>query len=327
MLGYVNKRHMPADQTSPLPDGISIVIPVFNSAEALPVLIDRLRAAVTIYGKPYELILVNDGSTDKSWDTIERLSQRNERIQGICLLRNYGQHNALLCGIRSAKFSLIATLDDDLQHPPEELAKLLARIDEGFDVVYGVPKVERHGLLRDTASRITKIALQSSMGVDVARHVSAFRVFRTQLRDAFARYEGPHVSIDVLLTWGTTKFASVYVRHDPRTIGSSNYTLGKLVRHAFNMITGFSTLPLQVASLAGFIFTLIGALVLLFVVGRYLIQGSSVPGFPFLASIIAIFSGVQLFSLGIIGEYISRIHFRTMDRPTYAIRRRTDLPR
>jgi undecaprenyl-phosphate 4-deoxy-4-formamido-L-arabinose transferase len=131
------------------------------------------------------------------------------------------------------------------------------------------------------------------------------------------------VSIDVLLTWCTTRFAAVPVRHEPRRRGVTNYTFRKLVTHAFNMMTGFSTLPLQLASVVGFVFTLFGLVVLVAVIGRYLIQGEKVPGFPFLASVIAIFSGAQLFALGIIGEYLARMHFRMMERPTYAVRSTT----
>jgi len=235
-------------------------------------------------------------------------------------MRNYGQHNALLAGIREAQYPVIITMDDDLQNPPEEIPLLLAKLHEGYDVVYGTPAREQHGLSRDLASRVTKLALQSAMGAETARKVSAFRVFRTRVREAFANYQGPFVSIDVLLTWGTTRFAAVSVRHDPRRIGKSNYTFRKLVTHALNMMTGFSVLPLQLASLMGFGFALFGLLMLVYVLGRYLIQGGSVPGFPFLASTIAIFSGVQLLALGIIGEYLARMHFRMMERPTYVIR-------
>jgi undecaprenyl-phosphate 4-deoxy-4-formamido-L-arabinose transferase len=211
-------------------------------------------------------------------------------------------------------------MDDDLQHPPEEIPKLLAVLAEGYDVAYGTPGHEQHGLWRDLASQVTKLALQSTMGSATARHVSAYRAFRTELRDAFAQYPGPFVSIDVLLTWGTIRFGATTVRHDPRTSGASNYTFRQLVRHALNMMTGFSTLPLQLASLIGFALTLFGAVILIFVLGRYFGEGASVPGFPFLASIIAIFSGAQLFALGLIGEYLARMHFRLMDKPTYAVR-------
>jgi undecaprenyl-phosphate 4-deoxy-4-formamido-L-arabinose transferase len=266
-----------------------------------------------------ELILVNDGSRDRSWEVIQELAGAHSWIRAFNLMRNYGQHNALLCGIRAARYAVIVTLDDDLQTPPEEIPRLLAELEKGCDVVYGTPQHQAHGFLRNMASSITKLALRGAMGATTARQVSAFRVFRTHLRDAFANYSGPYVSIDVLLTWGTRRFSAIPVRNDPRTIGVSNYTVGKLIAHAMNMMTGFSTLPLQIASIIGFLFTFFGFAVLCYVVGRYFLQGGSVPGFPFLASVIAIFSGAQLFALGIIGEYLARMHFRMMDRPSYAI--------
>jgi undecaprenyl-phosphate 4-deoxy-4-formamido-L-arabinose transferase len=235
-------------------------------------------------------------------------------------MRNYGQHNAVLCGIRAAREELIATIDDDLQNPPSEILKLLPRLEEGADVVYGTPQKETHGFLRNVASRVTKFTLQGAMGAETARNISAFRLFRTNLREAFEDYGSPFVSIDVLLTWSTQRFASVPVENRPRTVGVSNYTIRKLLVHALNMATGFSVLPLQIASMLGFGFTLFGFGILAYVLGRYLIQGGSVPGFAFLASIIAIFSGAQLFALGIIGEYIARMHLRTMNRPPYAVR-------
>lgn len=306
-------------------DGItlSVVIPVFNSERSLPDLIERLQSVLRSQRMQAEAILVNDGSRDHSWDVIRDLAAQYDWVRGINLMRNYGQHNALLCGIRAARYGVIVTMDDDLQHPPEEITKLLDKLVEGYDVVYGVPEKEQHGFWRDMASQVTKMALQSAMGAEVARHVSAFRVFRTQLRDAFVEYRSPFPSIDVLLTWGTTRFSALVVRHEPRRIGVSNYTVRKLIVHALNMMTGFSTVPLQLASLTGFVFTLFGFLVLAWVIGRYLIQGSSIPGFPFLASIIAIFSGAQMFALGLIGEYLARMHFRMMERPSYTIRAST----
>jgi undecaprenyl-phosphate 4-deoxy-4-formamido-L-arabinose transferase len=143
----------------------------------------------------------------------------------------------------------------------------------------------------------------------------AFRAFRAQVREAFIDYRSQFVSIDGLLGWGTSKFSYVPVRHDPRYTGKSNYTFLKLVRHTFNMVTGFSILPLRLASLLGFVFTIFGFLVLVYVIGRDLIQGNPVQGFPFLASIIALFSGVQLFTMGIFGEYLARMYFRLMGSP------------
>lgn len=305
---------------------LSVVIPCYRSQATLPELLRRLAASLEATGHQFEVIFVEDCGGDNTWQVIQELASRDERVRGIQLARNYGQHNALLCGIRAARGEVIVTIDDDLQNPPEEIHKLLAKLREGHDVVYGSPQNETHGFLRNQASRITKLALQGAMGVESASKVSAFRVFRTRLRDAFAEYRSPSVNIEVLLTWGTTRFTSITVRQDERLIGDSGYSLRKLITHAINMMTGFSTLPLQVASMLGVMFGFVGLLILSYVVGRYLIFGSSVPGFSFLASIIAIFSGVQLFALGVIGEYLARMHFRSMERPPYATQASTDQP-
>jgi len=298
---------------------ISVITPVYNGEASIAELCRRLEEVLHGISVQYEVILVNDGSQDRSWETISELCSRSPMVRGLNLMRNYGQHNALLCGIRAAKYDLVVTMDDDLQHPPEEIPRLLARLEEGFDVVYGAPKTEQNGFMRAFASRITRLALGAAVGSDVAKNVSAFRVFRTQLREAFADYQSSFVSIDVLLTWATTRFGVITVPFQPRRSGSSNYTFTKLVRHALDMMTGFSTMPLQLASLIGFSCTLFGIGVLVYVVGRYLLEGS-IPGFPFLASIVAIFSGAQLFALGVIGEYLARMHFRTMNRPVYMVR-------
>ena len=302
---------------------ITVVVPVYNGETSLQELCRRLTEVLPAVGTSYEIILVNDCSRDGSWGVISQLAVTVPGVRGINLMRNYGQHNALLCGIRAARGDLIVTMDDDLQHQPEEIPRLLARLDEGFDVVYATPEREPHGFWRAIASRITRLALRSAASPEVARNVSAFRVFRTELREAFAGYQAPFVSIDVLLTWATSRFGAVKVAFKPRWSGSSNYTFAKLVRHALDMMTGFSTAPLQLASLIGFGCTLLGVAVLVYVVGRYFLEGS-IPGFPFLASIIAIFSGAQLFGLGVIGEYLARMHFRTMNRPAYAIRDTTE---
>ena len=301
---------------------ISIVIPVYRAEACLEELYRRLVATMERESLEFEIVFVEDCGGDRSWDLIRELAQSDARVRGLRMSRNFGQHSALLCGIRAAANEVVVTLDDDLQNPPEEIPKLLAALEESHDVVYGTPDREQHGLYRNLASRITKLALQNAMGAQYAGKTSAFRAFRTRLRDAFDDYRNPSVNLDVLLSWGTTRFSSVTVQHAARQDGDSGYTLYKLVAHAANMMTGFSTMPLQIASVMGFAFSLFGGLVLLWVLGRFLIQGSPVQGFPFLASIIAIFSGVQLFSIGIIGEYLARAHFRMMERPPFVISER-----
>jgi undecaprenyl-phosphate 4-deoxy-4-formamido-L-arabinose transferase len=267
----------------------------------------------------FEMIFVEDGGGDESWSIIAELAAADKRVRGIRMSRNYGQHNALLCGIRAARYDVIVTMDDDLQHPVSEIAPLLEALGPDVDVVYGAPREEPHGFLRNVASRMTKWALASAMGAETARSVSALRAFRTRLRDGFCDYRSPNVSIDVLLTWTTSRFAVVKVRHAPRSVGVSGYSIPRLIRHAITLMTGFSTLPLQISSFIGFGFVLFGFAIFAYVAISFMIDGSAVPGFAFLASIIAIFSGAQLFALGILGEYLARMHFRMMDRPTYLV--------
>jgi glycosyltransferase involved in cell wall biosynthesis len=300
--------------------GLSAVVPAYNSELSLAPLIARLGPVLAALADRFEVILVNDGSRDRTWTVIEDLMRAHPWVRGIDLMRNCGQHNALLCGIRAAQCEFTVTLDDDLQDPPEEIPKLLEALTSDVDVVYGAPITEVHGFWRDLASQVTKIVLQGALGAQTARMVGPFRLFRTAVRRAFEDYRGVFVNIDVLLTWGTTRFGAVRVRHDPRQLGQSNYGLGKLLTHTLNMLTGFSTLPLQLASYLGFALTLLGAVLLAVVIGRFVIEGVAVPGFAFLASIIIIFSGTQLFSLGVIGEYLSRMHFRLLDRPAYVVR-------
>jgi glycosyltransferase involved in cell wall biosynthesis len=302
---------------------VSVVVPVYNSAAMLGELADRLRSTLSELGRDYELIFVNDGSSDSSWGRIVELAAADERVQGLNLMRNYGQHNALLAGIRAARHPVIVTLDDDLQNPPEEIPKLLAKLDEGFDVVYGSAEERAFGFLRNAATAMTKLALVWAIGSDIAAKVSAYRAFRTELREAFADYDAPYVSIDVLLSWGTTGFGSVPVAHRERAEGRSSYGPMRLATHALNVMTGFSTRPLRIASLIGLAFTVFGIAVLAIVLITYVVEGGSVPGFPFLASMIAIFSGAQLLTLGIIGEYLARMHMRVMDRPPFTIREET----
>jgi undecaprenyl-phosphate 4-deoxy-4-formamido-L-arabinose transferase len=305
---------------------VSVVIPVYRAEQTLVDLYQQISAAMSEITSIFEIIFVEDGGGDGSWPIIARLARTDRRVRGIRMSRNYGQHNALLCGIRAAKHDIILTMDDDLQHPVSEIAPMLAALKPEYDVVYGAPQEEQHGFLRDLASRLTKMALASSMGAETARNVSAFRVFRTRLRDGFQEYRSPSVSIDVLLTWTTTRFTAIKVRHAARARGVSGYTPGNLIRHAVNLMTGFSTLPLQIASVVGFVFVLFGLSVLAYVLANYVIRGAAVPGFTFLASMIAIFSGAQLFALGIFGEYLARMHFRAMDRPPYLVGETAALP-
>jgi len=244
----------------------------------------------------------------------------HRHVRGINLSRNYGQQNALLCGVRAARHGIVVTLDDDLQHPPEEVPKLLRKLEAGADVVYGAAQTVPHGHFRGAGSRLTKWLLEFALGAQTGCGISAFRAFRTCLRDAFRDYRGPQVMLDFLLTWGTTRVATIHVPHQPRRVGTSNYSFFRLAAHAIHLLTSFSTLPLRLASWVGVASLMFGLLVLAWVLGNYLYRGTSQPGFPFLASIIAIFAGAQMFALGILGEYLAQVHGRLMEKPAYLIR-------
>ncbi|MBI9034461.1 MAG: glycosyltransferase family 2 protein [Bacteroidales bacterium] len=302
---------------------ISVVIPVYNSEKSLPILISKLAEELPLFCENYEIILVNDGSEDTSWKVISKLSEEYNFVIGINLMRNYGQHNALLCGIRNAQSEYIVTMDDDLQHPPEEIRKLYKEIEKGFDVVYAEPAKMPHSAWRNFSSWLIKRTLAFVMGIKTVKNISSFRIFKSRLRKSFSQYKNPGIIIDVLLSWGTTKFSHIEVNEIPREFGKSNYDFWKLLNQVFLILTGYSTIPLRLATFIGFFFTAFGFAIFIYVVIIYFGYGS-LPGFPFLASIISIFSGTQLFSLGIIGEYVGRVFNRSIDRPPYVIDLKTN---
>jgi len=239
-------------------------------------------------------------------------------VSAMRLGRNFGQHNALLAGIRSARHPVIVTMDDDLQNPPEEVPRLLSALVPGVDVVYGISSnVAQHAWRRFGSSLSRRVI--SQLGAVNATHMSSFRVIRRDLRESFPEDLGPSVSLDAMLSWVTERFATIEVQHADRHDGESNYSASRLVRFAIDVATGYSAVPLQIALTLGLATAAFGVAVLAYVLIRFAVSGTSVAGFPFLASIIAIFSGVQLLTLGVIGEYLARMHFRIMRKPTYVI--------
>ena len=310
-------------QLIPLKNGLSVVIPVYYSEAILPILIEKLAEVLSTLEMDYEVILVNDGSADGSWREICTLSEKFDWVVGVNMMRNYGQHNATLCGIREAKYDVTVTMDDDLQNPPAEIPKLLDGFKSGADVVYGVARRRGQVWWKSASSAIVKRAIAFVMGARNVQDIGAFRAFKTELRYSFESFSGSDVLVDVLLSWGTTKFSSVEVTETTREIGKSHYGFLKLIKVTLLVLTSFTTIPLRLASVLGLLFTLFGAGIFIYVLTVYFTFGS-LPGFPFLASVIAIFSGVQLFSLGIIGEYLARVFERTGGKPAYTISERVN---
>lgn len=301
-------------------DGISVVIPAYRTPGTLPELCEQLLQHVAPLAERIELVIVDDGSPDDTWADIQAIVAQYDWVRGIRLLRNYGQHNALLAGLRETKYPLILTLDDDLQNPPSQVPGLRAALTDGVDLVYGTPIEQPQSSGRNAASVVVKRAMSRLLGPDVYPSTSAFRLFRSVLLRGASDVHDPFVSLDVLLSWSTTRVASVPVHFSRRTAGASGYSFTKLLRHTFNMITGYSTRPLRIVSVLGFVFAIMGFALLGFVLLRWVFGDSSVAGFTFLAAAISMFSGVQLLSLGVVGEYLARMHFRTMGRPPYVVR-------
>jgi glycosyltransferase involved in cell wall biosynthesis len=303
---------------------VSVVIPCYRSASTLPTLVDAIHDELGSAGvssvDDYEVILVVDGSPDATYAVARRLEQESPRVRAMLLRRNYGQHNALLAGILRARYEVVVTMDDDLQHRPAEIPKLLEPLSDPLvDLVYGVPVEEEHGFWRSLASRTVKGGLALA-DVPNAQHVSAFRAFRTELREGFAHAMDAFVSIDVVLSWTTVGVRRVDVVMDQRTVGESAYSMRKLVRHTLNMVTGYGTVPLRVVTWLGMLCGLLGLALLVFTLVNFITGRTTVMGFTTLASMIALFSGAQMLSVGILGEYVGRLHFRSMHRPTFLVR-------
>jgi undecaprenyl-phosphate 4-deoxy-4-formamido-L-arabinose transferase len=299
---------------------LSVVVPVYNSAVTLPVLLQRLQDALADFPAA-EIVLVDDGSRDASWAIVDGFAKGSRNVTALRMAKNFGQHAALLAGLRAAAGEVCVTLDDDLQNPPEEIPKLYAALVEGeFDLVYGTPQAETHGFVRDALSRFTKFALSLATSSQTARSVSAFRIMRRHVVDDLRHVHVHDVLLDVMLSWVTANVGAVRVRNEPRRAGKSAYSPVKLVRHGISMITGYSTLPLRFATVLGLSLTLFGGGSLLYVFAALLIVGRSVPGFPYLVSIVTIFAGAELLTLGIFGEYLARLFTRSMGQPLYVVR-------
>lgn len=303
---------------------VSVVIPVYKGADTLHPLVERLTRQLESTFSDYEILLVDDHSPDTSWNVINELSLANPKVRGILLMKNSGQHNATLCGVRAARYPITITMDDDMQHPPEEIPTLLREFQKGFDVVYGVPKKLPHSWWRNLGSKLTKSILSRVMGIPI-QEIGAFRIFRTNLRLAFDHYRNSYVYLDPLLFWGSSRIGHVTVNEDSRTVGQSNYTFRSLVRAGLLILTGYSTLPLRFATFLGFLFILFGLGVMIYVLILSVTVGS-VPGFPFLASLISLFAGMQLFSLGIIGEYLARVYESATQKLPYIVEETVNEP-
>lgn len=296
----------------------SVVIPVYNSEGTLQELYRRLDDVFKSINDKYEIIFVDDSSLDNSWEVLKGLAKKHQNVKIIQLMRNYGQHNALMCGFNYANGSYIITMDDDLQNPPEEIPKLINKIKEELDVVYGIYESKKHNWFRNLGSKLIGLFYRKIYKLN--NKISAFRIIRREIIENLTTYDKNFTFIDGLIPWYSSKIGFVITKHDMRKTGSSGYSFLKLVHLALNMYTNFSILPLRAASILGVIFSSIGFILGIYFIIKKAVVGVEVSGFTSLIVSVTIFSGVQLLTLGIIGEYIGRIALNINKMPQFKIR-------
>lgn len=300
---------------------LSVVVPVFHSVATLSPLYERVAAVCKTAGKSFEFIFVHDGGTAESWEAILEVQQKYpETVRGLRLSRNYGQHNATFCGIDHAQGELILTIDDDLQHPPEEIPKLLAALDDpGVDVVYGLPIQKQHSAWRNIGSRAFKWVFRYlAKGL---KDGSSFRLMRRNIAEKIGRHREQFVFLDQIIAWYTLQIKYVRVLHEPRQDGKSGYSGLKLFELAIKMIILYTDLPLRLMIWAG----LISSILSIGVGGTFivlkLVRDAAV-GFTALITAITFSASIILLSLGVLGEYIGRIYAARTERPVYVVRER-----
>lgn len=299
----------------------SVVIPLFNDAEILPELHRRVSAVMASLAEPYEIIYVDDGSRDLTFAVLSQLYAADpDHIKGVHLLRNFGQHPAVTAGFEQARGQLVITLDSDLQNPPEEIVKLLAKLNEGYDVVVGWRQVRQDSILRTWPSKLVNWLIASTTGVKLHDYGSMLRVYRREVVQLLNQTQESTKFITALTSWLGVKIAEVPVQHAAAADGQSRYHLRRLVRMTIDIATGYSLVPIQLVTGLGLLMAMVGISTGLFLLVWRILLGVNTTGLSSFVALLLILFGIQLAGLGIIGEYIGRIYIEVRGRPYYLIR-------
>ena len=285
----------------------SVVIPVFNSQDIVADTLRRTAAFFESRGLDYEIIAVNDGSSDRSWDVLEAAASENPKIVAIDLLRNSGQHNANLCGFRAAKGDWIVTMDDDLQNPPEEIAHLIDKAAEGYDLVIGRFHEKQHAGYRRLGSRLIRAINQRIFGQERDLVLTNFRLVHRGVVDRVCAYRGPFPYIPGLCLRYSGRRANTLVEHHPRRIGSSNYNLRRILSLVSTILFNYSSFPLRFVAGMGLITAAVSLLLGLYYLVEGLFGGARVAGWTTIVVMLAFFNGVTMLMLAMLGEYVVRV--------------------
>lgn len=312
-------------QESPLnqPPGLtySVVIPLFDDGDILPELHRRVSAVIQSLGETYEIIYVDDGSRDQTFSVLAEIYKSDPaHVKGVRLLRNFGQHPAVTAGFEQAAGEIVVTLDSDLQNPPEEIPKLLAKLDEGYDVVVGWRQVRQDSVFRTWPSKFINWLISRSTGVKLHDYGSMLRVYRREVVQLLNQTEESAKFITALTSWLGVNIVEVPVRHETATDGQSRYNIRRLFRMTIDLATGYSLVPIQMVTGVGLIMAALGIGTGLLLLAFRVVSGTNPTGLTSFVALILVLFGIQLAGLGIIGEYIGRIYIEVRGRPYYLVR-------
>lgn len=300
---------------------VSFVIPCYRSEKTLPAVIEEINVTMEkIEGYDHEIVLVNDSSPDGTIQTIRELCEKYENIKGIDLAKNFGQHAALMAGMRHAKGDVVVCLDDDGQTPADEVGKLLNKLEEGYDVVYASYGKKKHSLFRNFGSKVNELMTRTMLGKPKELYISSYFAAKRFVVDDMIRYEHSYAYVIGLVLRATKNIANVEVSHRARTEGTSGYTLKKLLGLWFNGFTAFSIKPLRIATIIGTLCAVGGFLYGIYTIVKRLLLPDIQAGFSALMSMLVFMGGMIMLMLGLIGEYIGRIYISMNSSPQYVIR-------
>jgi len=300
---------------------ISVLVPILNEEESLRELNERLHKSLASLGRTYEIIYINDGSTDGTQQMLEEFHGQDNHIRVVEFNRNYGQHMALFAGMERSRGNMVITIDADLQNPPEEIPKLVAKIDEGFEVVGTYRKDRKDSIFRTLPSYIVNLITAKLVGLRLRDYGCMLRAYSRDIVDSMNMCGESASFIPALAATFARKVIEIEVRHEARKKGMTKYSLFRLLHLNFDLMTGFSLLPIQFIGMLGVVIALIGVAFALFLIVRRLIVGPEVEGVFTLFAINFVFMGVMIFALGVIGEYIGRIYQQVRGRPRFIVKK------
>jgi glycosyltransferase involved in cell wall biosynthesis len=300
----------------------SVVIPVFNEEGNVEAIVERVVPVMEKVGEPFEVLFVDDGSTDRTPVLLRKLAAQDSRVRVVRFTRNYGQEAAVEALYLNARGRWLIQMDGDLQNPPEEIPKLLAKKDEGFDVVYGIREGRQDSLFRVAASRTMQWGMRSLMEIELPDDISTFRLMGASIARLVALLPERRKFFSALLVWSGARIGVVKVAHAARTAGTTKYNFTKLLNHTFDLLVGFSSKPLRYIGALGFLFSFGGFGLGAWTVVRKLVWGYGATGWSSIFAAVVVLCGLQLMALSVIGEYIARIYVQAQARPLYNVAER-----